>query len=198
MSASTTAPIQNDARPRSSRAPAQRGDPHQERRAAQPALRDGDGAGGRGLGSSLGGPVRGQAGGQKRVPRHGLEHLARERGVAPRDPSAGVDLDELGVRARPEEGHGSTRFDAALGDGVRRRHRTSRTPRPASRRRGTSRPGPRPPGSARPARRGSAGRRPRATSRRPRLGPGHPAPPAPRRAARPPARPPRRACRRRR
>ena len=56
--------------------PAQRGDPHEERRAAQPIALDGAGTGGRGVRVEVVGQRGGQAGRQQRVPRHRLEDLA--------------------------------------------------------------------------------------------------------------------------
>ena len=44
-----------------------------------------------------------QAGGQQRMPRQGLEHFARQAGLASCDPPRGVDFDQLGMRTRPEK-----------------------------------------------------------------------------------------------
>ncbi len=84
--------------------------------------------------SSSSGNASGRLAATQGVLRHRLEHLARERRVAPRDPALGVDLDELGVRARPEEDRASPRRDPAVGEQGGSRRRGSRTPRRASRR----------------------------------------------------------------
>ncbi len=117
---------------------------------------------------------------------------------APRDPAVGVDRDELGVRAGPEEQLVLPGPDPAVGEQGRQAPRVSHSsPRITS----DIEPAVGPLGRRAcglPARPGSAGRPPRASRRRPRRGPAPPAPPAPGRAARRPARPRRTACRRRR